>query len=94
MTLDAFTAERGLRPDVIKIDVEGAEFRVLQGARRMLTEGAPLIFCEIHPQQMQNVGGSVAELLDLVASLGYTATPIDRPNSAGIYHARIEKTAR
>lgn len=94
VTLDAFTAERGLRPDVIKIDVEGAEFRVLQGARRMLAGGSPLIFCEIHPQQMQNVGGSVAELLDFVASLGYTATPIDRPNPAGIYHARIEKVRR
>ena len=39
-------------PDVIKIDVEGAEFEVLEGATRALTEFHPTIFLEIHGTQL------------------------------------------
>lgn len=35
-------------PDVIKIDVEGAEFEVLQGAQRILSEHHPLLFIDTH----------------------------------------------
>jgi len=35
-------------PDVIKIDVEGAELRVLQGATRTLSEFHPKLFVEVH----------------------------------------------
>jgi FkbM family methyltransferase len=38
-TLDAFCAAKGIeRIDVLKLDVQGAELSVLEGARRMLTE--------------------------------------------------------
>lgn len=38
-TLDAYCKQRGIeRIDLLKIDVEGFEFKVLQGARRMLAE--------------------------------------------------------
>lgn len=36
-------------PDVISIDVEGAELQVLRGARRVLTEDRPHLFVSIHP---------------------------------------------
>ena len=36
-------------PDVVKIDVETAEFLVLKGATRLLREIRPVIFCEIFP---------------------------------------------
>lgn len=34
-------------PDVLKIDVEGAELEVLKGASRLLTEIRPVILCEV-----------------------------------------------
>jgi len=34
-------------PDVIKIDVEGAELEVLQGAQRLLSAKGPVILCEV-----------------------------------------------
>ena len=37
-SLDSLSRELGIRPDVVKIDVEGAEWRVLKG---LLREGAP-----------------------------------------------------
>lgn len=36
------------RVRLIKIDVEGAELQVLQGARRILDQSAPLVLCELH----------------------------------------------
>jgi FkbM family methyltransferase len=45
--------EKQLRPpNVIKIDVEGAEFDVLKGATRAITEFHPTIFLEIHGTEL------------------------------------------
>ena len=54
ITLDScIYGEKGLRPpDIIKIDVEGAEFEVLRGASRALIEFHPTIFLEIHGTQL------------------------------------------
>jgi FkbM family methyltransferase len=58
-------------PDYLKIDVEGAEFSVLSGARQILTRGHPVIFLATH--------GNEAHLkcLSLLNSLGYTCHPIE-----------------
>jgi FkbM family methyltransferase len=46
VTLDQFCADRGLRPAVIKIDVEGAEKFVLEGANSVL-EAMPILVFEM-----------------------------------------------
>jgi FkbM family methyltransferase len=53
-TLDrCIYGERRFRPpDILKIDVEGAEMEVLEGASRALTEFHPTIFLEIHGTQL------------------------------------------
>jgi hypothetical protein len=49
-TLDDFLAERKVGPvDLMKIDVETYEPRVLRGGARMLREDRPVIFLEILP---------------------------------------------
>ena len=40
-------SERLPPPDVLKIDVEGAELEVLQGAARLLSDERPVILCEV-----------------------------------------------
>lgn len=48
--LDAFCRERGVRPGVVKIDVEGAELSVLRGARATFAAMPSVrIFVEWHP---------------------------------------------
>lgn len=68
ITLDDFMAERGLgRLDLIKIDVEGAERRVLEGARRTLETCKPrLVFESGHES-----AGDRAAIADLLDGAGY-----------------------
>jgi FkbM family methyltransferase len=46
-TLDDFAREHSV-PDAIKIDVEGAESNVLEGAEELFTLYRPLLICEVH----------------------------------------------
>ncbi len=48
ITLDAFCEEHGIeKVDVLKIDVQGAELRVLRGAVKILQTGVRVILCEL-----------------------------------------------
>jgi FkbM family methyltransferase len=74
--LDDLSLER--RPDLVKIDVEGAEFQVLKGAERSLRHYRPMILCELFPTQLRRVSGvDGAELLALVESWGYETWRFD-----------------
>jgi FkbM family methyltransferase len=71
--LDALIMESGLaRVDVIKIDVEGAEFLVLKGAQQTLDRYHPVIVMELEEGQLKSMGTSSAEILALLRSHGYT----------------------
>lgn len=76
-TLDTFCHSREIRPDVIKIDVEGAEFSVLEGALKILTEARPLLVVSIHPQHLKALGRDASELHALAAASGYTVSDTD-----------------
>jgi FkbM family methyltransferase len=47
VTLDTFCAESRLVPTLIKIDVEGCEWRVIQGGRKVFESVRPNLFAEI-----------------------------------------------
>jgi FkbM family methyltransferase len=48
-TLDTFCSSENVRPDVIKIDVEGAELMVLRGASCVLRQCRPALVLSVHP---------------------------------------------
>jgi FkbM family methyltransferase len=77
ITLDAFCDKRALAPDVVKIDVEGAEIMVLRGARQMLARCLPTIFLSVHPHELTLLGSSTAELSELIDQIGYHCQEID-----------------
>jgi FkbM family methyltransferase len=71
--IDHLLDELGIEqlPDVMKIDVEGAEHLVLLGARTVLLSKKPLLFIEIHSMlNMFNV-------LEFLESVSYDATVIN-----------------
>jgi FkbM family methyltransferase len=55
VVLDGFLEEP---PDLIKIDVEGFEEKVLAGARQTLEQHRPNLFLELHPQLLPGVEAS------------------------------------
>lgn len=70
VALDEYPLRRPV--SFIKIDVEGAEPLVFEGARRLLAEDRPLILSEVHPEQLDRVSGvSPAEFIALMRRLGY-----------------------
>ncbi len=62
-TLDDFVFERNNHPpDFIKIDVEGAESRVLSGGKRVLQTSRPVLLVDLHnPEQDVAVGCLLSE---------------------------------
>jgi FkbM family methyltransferase len=58
-------------PDVIKIDVEGAELEVLAGMSSLLAHHRPLLICELHATN--------AEFDAAMLSHGYTTENLDGP---------------
>ncbi len=68
---DWIDAGRLPAPDLLKIDIEGAEFLALQGARRMLAASHPPIFLSTHSGKVH------MECLAFLESLGYRVTPLD-----------------
>ena len=55
---------------LIKLDVEGAESLVLNGASRVLLE-RPMIYCEFNDIVLRDSGSSAEQLLEHFARLGY-----------------------
>jgi FkbM family methyltransferase len=77
ITLDEFCNESALRPELIKIDTEGAELSILQGASAVLREYHPIIFLSVHPRHIADLGGSVEELEELLTEHGYQVNDMD-----------------
>lgn len=71
-TLDAYLAQTGTGPvDLIKIDVDGFECDVLNGARHTLETDRPAIITELAPYGLEERGTSVEELLAILHDAGY-----------------------
>lgn len=85
ITLDEYVATRDIpRVDLIKLDVEGAEPRVLRGGRALLTRpDGPLLFVEVNPEALEAGGTSAEEVYGLLRECGYTWYPIEAHDQYG-----------
>jgi FkbM family methyltransferase len=71
-TLDGFVTARGLeRLDVVKVDAEGCEARILQGGMATVRRFSPIVLMEVVPDHLAAQGSTVVGLLDLIDELAY-----------------------
>lgn len=76
ITIDEFVAAENISPDVIKIDVEGAELDVIIGAEQTLRRSRPVIFLSTHSPELRR------ECLERLSGLGYKYRPLDGGDEA------------
>jgi FkbM family methyltransferase len=69
-SLDSVCEELGLTVDVLKVDVEGAEVEVFQGARSCLGRCRPRIIFGFHPFAFQDPQAARRDLTSLFAEAG------------------------
>jgi FkbM family methyltransferase len=70
-TLDAECKRLNVRPDLVKIDVEGFEWEALQGARDLLQGYRPMIFLELHLHAMEDRDIRPKQITDYLADFRY-----------------------
>ncbi len=75
-TIDMVTEETGFRPDIIKVDVEGAEDKVVMGGQGFLQSRAPVIILEYLAVTRHNKAHQKA--VALLRSWGYVAHIINK----------------
>jgi FkbM family methyltransferase len=72
-SLDQFCTDFGVAPDLMKIDVDGYEGKVLLGARSLLRHTRPTIVLELHKDEVQRDGISRTQVVDMLFDAGYSA---------------------
>jgi FkbM family methyltransferase len=83
VTLDSYLSEHRLPvPRCVKIDAEGAEIRILKGAKQFLASAAGVV-CELHPYAWPEFGSTLAELKQLAAESGRRIRYLDQDAAMG-----------
>lgn len=75
--IDDYCSQKSIKPDLIKIDVEGADLKVLKGAEQTLRKFKPRIFLSLHPALMKKMGDEVEDLVTFMQGLGYEIVNLD-----------------
>lgn len=101
VTLDGWIGASQLgRGDVVKIDVEGAEPRVLDGAAELIERWHPHLLLEVEDRHLERFGEDSDALFARLAALGYRASvwgegrrePVDAP-AHGVRNYRFSPLA-
>jgi FkbM family methyltransferase len=61
------------RLDLLKIDVDGYDYKVLQGAARLLKSLKPIVLVELCEYTLRSQGDCIRDIFSLLSSLGYVA---------------------
>jgi FkbM family methyltransferase len=84
-TLDSFVAEHGVaRLDVVKLDVEGAERRVLEGSRAVLRQMRPIILFEASDASLRAQASGLPDVIEFLHSQNYRLHAFDGRTGAPV----------
>jgi len=73
--------ERIGRIDVMKVDVEGNEVRVLLGAKKVIERNRPIVMMEVNKRALERVGSSLEGLSSVVFRQGFNVINIGNSSS-------------
>jgi len=62
---------------LIKIDVQGYEYKLILGARKRFLKDRPVVFCEVTPDAMEKSGDDYRSLMTFFRDAGYSVQFID-----------------
>ena len=77
ITVDGLVRSTNILPNVLKIDVEGEELRVLEGARDTLRKANPLIFLSVHSAELRT------DCQKYLAEINYVFEPLSGDDNHG-----------
>jgi FkbM family methyltransferase len=92
VTLDAYCERQDVRPDVLKIDVEGAEWMVLQGATHTLARSSPIVLFECLESTYARFGASPGKVIAFLERLEYRIYEISKGGELVAYQAPSPNT--
>ena len=67
-----------ITPDVIKMDIEGAEVDALLGAYGTIIKENPIIFIEIHPKFLQMYNNTIDDIISFIDSINYKVLDLNQ----------------
>lgn len=78
-------------PNVVKIDVEGAELAVIHGMKSALErKECRLVYCECHPKALAQRGASILDIEETLSDLGFDVREIHRRSNQPFLRAKKE----
>ncbi|GAK55723.1 methyltransferase FkbM family [Candidatus Vecturithrix granuli] len=76
-TLDGYVQEHKItRIDLLKIDVDGYELKIIKGGTQTISRYTPVIIIELSECMLHYIGDTLEELLAALQYLGYTFQPV------------------
>lgn len=86
-TLDAYVDAHGAKPDLVKIDTEGNELRVVRGGLRTLESCRPLVIVESWADPT-----SREELFGMLQQVGYRIIELPLPSGAALERGQFAES--
>jgi hypothetical protein len=71
ITVDYFCKENKIKPDLIKVDIEGGEIKMLEGATEVIKKFKPIIFLSYHPIHIEELGFTRKKIFQLLEKFNY-----------------------
>lgn len=94
ITIDDYCQKHKIIPEVMKIDIEGAEFFALMGAKNTLVEYKPLIFLSLHPRELKELGYSLDWLTTFAKEINYKIIPEDYDSILRLQEVIMESNSK